>query len=775
MKRIINDSSIWDLHIHSCKSPKSTGEFQKMEVDEYIKLLLDIFKDYPNLSLISFTDHNYISYEVYEKFVLANSGIAIVPGIEIDVKIKGIKDPKHLIFYFNLEIEQLESFADKINDLLNEKSPIEINDILEFLITEKVEFLISPHAFKQNQRGINYDWNDEDTTKSSIDKFMDQFFCFWETSGYSQIAKAIEFLKDFDREERISIISFSDSSSEKKLKDYLSNPPQYFKSLPTFKGIQLVGTDSKRILKEQKKVNEDDSGNVIGFIKINGEEIQLSDQLNAVVGGRGSGKSLFLDNIAINMDTNIKNESRLNKDRLEYLARFPIEFFNLDRTKIEIDSKKVDYYDQSYVSKIFNSNDINLQIQSYFKDEFDSLGDMNKEQKLNTFKSTFDPNSKYKTKSKPGSNISNFVGKYINIDENAKCLRFKKSTLKEVKQIEYNIDDAIEEAKRKNKLIPKELKENSKVNRALLDLISVINTEVHELNYDILKNKLDFNIKKKCISYLESKSDSVKNKNEQESLFLEHFRYEYKKYEERAAIVNELITMQNDFRKEELLFNDREGVNGNVFRFEKKLVYEEPLVYFKRLCEKYCSAKVKEMNSDSLLHMFIFDLEDNLKNSKTVDDFINDLKSFESYKLIEQCNILYGETKDSLKSINYMSPGTKTNILMEYIVSKDTKIPLLIDQPEDNIDNETIYNKLTKWFRELKLKRQVIVVTHDANIVVNADAENVIIATKESDDSFSYDYGALEYDEILNRISIILDGGVKAVERRLKKYGREDN
>ena len=342
MKRIINDSSIWDLHIHSCKSPKSTGEFQKMEVDEYIKLLLDIFKDYPNLSLISFTDHNYISYEVYEKFVLANSGIAIVPGIEIDVKIKGIKDPKHLIFYFNLEIEQLESFADKINDLLNEKSPIEINDILEFLITEKVEFLISPHAFKQNQRGINYDWNDEDTTKSSIDKFMDQFFCFWETSGYSQIAKAIEFLKDFDREERISIISFSDSSSEKKLKDYLSNPPQYFKSLPTFKGIQLVGTDSKRILKEQKKVNEDDSGNVIGFIKINGEEIQLSDQLNAVVGGRGSGKSLFLDNIAINMDTNIKNESRLNKDRLEYLARFPIEFFNLDRTKIEIDSKKVE-------------------------------------------------------------------------------------------------------------------------------------------------------------------------------------------------------------------------------------------------------------------------------------------------------------------------------------------------------------------------------------------------------------------------------------------------
>ena len=122
-----------------------------------------------------------------------------------------------------------------------------------------------------------------------------------------------------------------------------------------------------------------------------------------------------------------------------------------------------------------------------------------------------------------------------------------------------------------------------------------------------------------------------------------------------------------------------------------------------------------------------------------------------------------------------MSPGTQTNILMEYIVSKQTEIPLLIDQPEDNIDNETIYSKLTEWFEKLKMKRQVIVVTHDANIVINADAENVIIATKNENNSFNYIYGALEYGDILNRISIILDGGVEAVERRLKKYGREKN
>ena len=138
-----------------------------------------------------------------------------------------------------------------------------------------------------------------------------------------------------------------------------------------------------------------------------------------------------------------------------------------------------------------------------------------------------------------------------------------------------------------------------------------------------------------------------------------------------------------------------------------------------------------------------------------------------------ESNILYGKDIENLENIVKMSPGTQTNILMEYIVSKQTEIPLLIDQPEDNIDNETIYTKLTEWFEKLKLKRQVIVVTHDANIVINADAENVIIANKNEKNEFTYTYGALEYNGILERISVILDGGVEAVERRLKKYGRK--
>ena len=118
-----------------------------------------------------------------------------------------------------------------------------------------------------------------------------------------------------------------------------------------------------------------------------------------------------------------------------------------------------------------------------------------------------------------------------------------------------------------------------------------------------------------------------------------------------------------------------------------------------------------------------------------------------------------------------MSPGTQTNILLEYIVHKDTSLPLLIDQPEDNVDNQTIYSRIRGWFMDLKRSRQVIVVTHDANIVINADAENVVVAEQPKPGVFKYAFGALEYDDILGRASLILDGGKEAVKRRLVKYG----
>ena len=105
-----------------------------------------------------------------------------------------------------------------------------------------------------------------------------------------------------------------------------------------------------------------------------------------------------------------------------------------------------------------------------------------------------------------------------------------------------------------------------------------------------------------------------------------------------------------------------------------------------------------------------------------------------------------------------------------FVLHSDSTTTLLIDQPEDNIDNEARYAQLTKWVRKQKYNRQIILVTHDANIVINGDAECVIIANHLGD-KFDYEFGALEYKDILDKAAVILDGGKTAIHRRMEKYG----
>ena len=65
MDRIVNENYIWDLHIHTCKCPKSSGKFHEMDSNQYVDGLVECFKNYKDLKMISFTDHNYMSSEMY--------------------------------------------------------------------------------------------------------------------------------------------------------------------------------------------------------------------------------------------------------------------------------------------------------------------------------------------------------------------------------------------------------------------------------------------------------------------------------------------------------------------------------------------------------------------------------------------------------------------------------------------------------------------------------------------------------------------------------------
>ena len=121
------------------------------------------------------------------------------------------------------------------------------------------------------------------------------------------------------------------------------------------------------------------------------------------------------------------------------------------------------------------------------------------------------------------------------------------------------------------------------------------------------------------------------------------------------------------------------------------------------------------------------------------------------------------------KSLTDLSMGERAVVLLKILLALDDK-PLLIDQPEEHLDNRYIYDELVPAFRSAKKKRQIIVATHNANLVVNTDAEQIIVAECQNG-QLSYRAGTLEDLNIRNSITTILEGGDEAFKRREEKYG----
>jgi ABC-type histidine transport system ATPase subunit len=122
------------------------------------------------------------------------------------------------------------------------------------------------------------------------------------------------------------------------------------------------------------------------------------------------------------------------------------------------------------------------------------------------------------------------------------------------------------------------------------------------------------------------------------------------------------------------------------------------------------------------------------------------------------------------KELYQLSVGMKGTMFLCIKLATDPFMkPFIFDQPEDDLDNDFIVNELVPIFKEIKKYRQVIIATHNANLVVNADAEQVIIANNNNEE-LSYISGSIENPSIREHICNILEGGQEAFESRKNKY-----
>lgn len=135
--------------------------------------------------------------------------------------------------------------------------------------------------------------------------------------------------------------------------------------------------------------------------------------------------------------------------------------------------------------------------------------------------------------------------------------------------------------------------------------------------------------------------------------------------------------------------------------------------------------------------------------------------------------------------LEHLSPGTKGIVLLILYLGMDIADtrPLIVDQPDENLDNESIFSLLTSYFKSAKTRRQIILITHNPNLVVNADSEQVIVATAERRDNglphIAYRSGSLENavppgDGIRQQVCRILEGGTDAFRKRERRYALKD-
>jgi ABC-type phosphate transport system ATPase subunit len=163
-----------------------------------------------------------------------------------------------------------------------------------------------------------------------------------------------------------------------------------------------------------------------------------------------------------------------------------------------------------------------------------------------------------------------------------------------------------------------------------------------------------------------------------------------------------------------------------------------------------------------------------------------------SGKLFEDYFTFKYKIRYKSEDILEMSPGKRGLVLLQLILHlSNASHPILIDQPEDNLDNRTIYNELNQFIREKKLLRQIIIVTHNANLVVSTDAEEIIIANQDGQEKgkenkeFAFEYisgslensfknfnnkGILYQTGIREHVCDILEGGEDAFKKREEKY-----
>lgn len=292
------------------------------------------------------------------------------------------------------------------------------------------------------------------------------------------------------------------------------------------------------------------------------------------------------------------------------------------------------------------------------------------------------------------------------------------------------------------------------------------------------------------ICYFESELEYLNNNIKQEYASLKNEREELIKriFDEKQKLVNIYREIYSPVEKEieKLLGGIEESI---AFGAEIQLVDSRIAdLLLAQINQKYVGMFKGKAESSNKMSQLLQKTEfDNIESIiqfirevlHVVDEDINasSKKIFNKqdfYNLL--CSLRYVGVDYKLKmggrELEELSPGERGIVLLVfYLALSKNNIPIIIDQPEDNLDNQSVYSKLVPCICEAKKKRQVIIVTHNPNIAIACDAEQIIYChMNKTTHEIKYKSGAIEDVEMRKCVVDVLEGTYPAFDLRKKKY-----
>ena len=710
----------------------------------------------------------------------------------------------------------------------------EVIDALNLYIKDNIVYSIEGPNCKE------YVKSQADKTQKHLGEYIDKLTEITDSTPIEEINKIQngisnrqEYLNKVRKMERAvkgtCEIHGSDFHGKNTSVSYVKDDLFVMKSDLSYRGLKfaLLDFESRIFTISEYKKYQKDNNYVIDNIRINingtNKEIKFGDGLNCIIGSRGSGKTYLLSlltgdtnnyknttigsNISlssINL-TNGKNINKLDKNMYDYISQRSNTF---NKKKDDATETKFNIYDllarapydyELFVGKLkdsFSSNvgkktnkiddffvKANEIIESYVKikgyyDDKSVNYDLIK--KYNEVKVDNLNNRITRLFTSLNNTLSNnstiYHGKITEIDDFKDKYETYLSSLKSITSFKV-----IKELMNNNSFDTDKYIEDTEKIYNLISTIGSSTVKEKTEEIDLLLNRTQ-SILRKCKSTITNNEKTINE-------FATNFRTYVN------GVVSTLRTIVNNTSKlksldvEELInqenFTFGQDSNKLDVRVESKLNIKDinvsnhsaifgnynTLIYSNDVLEKI-------FLSDDLGEYFIDNIYDKKDGRK------------HSYSLIQpdlEKNIYLIVDDTNEKNWAELSPGERSNLLLNIILLNDCSKILLIDQPEDDLDNETIFNKIVSRLRELKLKRQIIIVTHNANLAITADCDYLIICESKNDGSYDvindsmessvlYDYYSINNARgdkhlIIDIAAQILDGGKEALRHRVKKIG----